>query len=80
MSKFSEIKCFEEHKERNISCRKSDCKSWINCKEGLNCALISAEQGPKTLQEIGEIFSLTRMRICQIEKNIMGKLKVSLPD
>ena len=34
----------------------------------------------RTLQEIGEVFNLTRMRICQIEKSILGKLKSSLPE
>lgn len=27
-----------------------------------------------TLQEIGEIFDVTRMRICQIEKTVLQKL------
>ena len=36
--------------------------------------MISAQKGPKTLQEIGEIFGVTRMRICQIEKSVLSKL------
>jgi DNA-directed RNA polymerase sigma subunit (sigma70/sigma32) len=28
-----------------------------------------------TLQDIGDIFKVTRMRICQIEKNAIKKLK-----
>ena len=80
MSNFFNKKCFDVHEEQKISCRKKECKNWIDCESGLNCVLITAKSGPKTLQEIGEIFSLTRMRICQIEKSIMGKLKSSLPD
>jgi len=73
-------KCFEEHEKLGKACRKKDCKYWINCKPGMNCVLIAAKEGPKTLQEIGEIFDLTRMRICQIEKNILAKLRSSIPD
>ena len=71
--------CFDAHSEKNMPCRKKECKNWINCESGLNCVLVAAKDGPKTLQEIGEIFDLTRMRICQIEKSILGKLKSSLP-
>jgi len=31
--------------------------------------------GNKTLQEIGDIFGVTRMRICQVEKKILSKLE-----
>ncbi len=72
--------CFDAHSKKNMPCRKKECKNWINCKKDFNCVLISAKEGPKTLQEIGEVFDLTRMRICQIEKSILGKLKSSLPD
>ena len=44
------------------------------CSESLNCSVIGAAQGEHTLQEIGDIFDVTRMRICQIEKDIIGKL------
>ncbi len=72
--------CFEQHEKLGVACKKKDCKNWIKCKTGMNCVLIAAKEGPKTLQEIGEIFDLTRMRICQIEKNILGKLKSSIPE
>ena len=66
--------CFKEHKRHKVECLKNQCKYWINCDSELNCTMIMAEKGPKTLQEIGEIFGVTRMRICQIEKEIMRKL------
>jgi|TARA_B100001094_G_C18162984_1_gene790429 hypothetical protein len=76
----SKSTCFEQHEKLGVACKKKDCKNWIKCKTGMNCVLIAAKEGPKTLQEIGEIFDLTRMRICQIEKNILGKLKSSIPE
>lgn len=66
--------CFEAHKELKLSCDSKSCKNWMNYKEDYNCSIISAQNGPKTLQEIGDIFGLTRMRICQIEKNIKKKI------
>ena len=67
--------CFKEHKNSKSPCSFSDCKYWIGSNRDLNCTIIAAEEGPKTLQEIGDIFGVTRMRICQIEKNIINKLK-----
>lgn len=46
---------------------------WINCGKSLNCCLIAAEEN-HTLQEIGDIFGVTRMRICQLEKSIIKKI------
>lgn len=70
--------CFAMHKKYEVECNKKDCKYWINNKNGQNCVVLTAQSGPKTLQEIGEMYGLTRMRICQIEKNIYKKLKVLL--
>jgi len=37
--------------------------------------MIAAQEGPHTLQKIGQIYGLTRMRICQIEKSIFEKIR-----
>lgn len=66
--------CFYEHKKRDLSCHKSNCRYWIDCQKYNNCALIASKAGPLTLQEIGDIFNVTRMRICQIEKSILYKV------
>tara|TARA_Y100000592_G_C5467783_1_gene317674 strand:- start:86 stop:337 length:252 start_codon:yes stop_codon:yes gene_type:complete len=81
MKNKSKITCFEAKELLDISCKKIDCVNWINCKEDNNCVLISAKSGPKTLQAVGDIFGLTRMRVCQIEKSILKKIKPYLdPD
>lgn len=70
--------CFSLHKMYNISCQRKKCKNWVNNEESNNCIIVSAMSGPKTLQEIGKIYNLTRMRICQIEKNVYEKIKHSI--
>lgn len=67
--------CFNEHVKRNLCCKKTECKYWILHRDSQNCTIIGASHGPKTLQEIGDIFGLTRMRICQIEKTVLKKLE-----
>ena len=62
------------NKRNDTPCHSSDCKYWINCKEEKNCTILAASSGPKTLQEIGDMFGVTRMRICQIEKKILRKI------
>lgn len=66
--------CFRAHKICKRKCDKTDCRYWIEHNSSQNCTLIAAEDGPMTLQQIGEIFGVTRMRICQIEKTILKKL------
>lgn len=65
--------CFAEHKARKIQCNKTECRMWMNCGKSLNCCLIASEE-EHTLQEIGDIFGVTRMRICQLEKAIIRKI------
>ena len=69
------VSCFSAHKKCNIECDNKACRLWIDRKQSLNCTIIEAANGPKTLQEVGEIFNITRMRVCQIEKKILTKLK-----
>jgi len=69
--------CFSEHLKRRIACEKNNCRQWMNSKKDHNCALIGAYDGRKTLRVVGEIFGVTRMRICQIEKSAIKKLDIS---
>lgn len=66
--------CFSEYKKHCFECDNTSCKYWTKDEKNLNCILLMAEEGPKTLQEIGDLFGVTRMRICQIEKLIFKKL------
>jgi len=67
--------CFETIEKLGCSCAKRECKQWIPYEKGANCVLITTRKGPLTLREIGDIYGLTRMRICQIEKKIYKKIR-----
>ena len=72
------ITCFDIQSKYDVDCQRKTCKHWINNKKGNNCVLISCKQGSLTLQEIGKIYNITRIRICQIEKEICRKIKKEL--
>lgn len=76
----SDKTCFSLHEKHEINCQRQSCSNWIDYKDGNNCVIIASKAGPKTLQEIGKIYNLTRMRICQIEKSIYKKVKNMIRD
>ncbi len=67
--------CFSNCRKNKIMCANTACRAWFDCKKYNNCALLASEDGPMTLQNIGDLFKLTRMRICQIEKNAISKIR-----
>ena len=67
--------CFDLVDSSSFNCQKSSCKQWIPYEGGKNCVLITTRKSPLTLREIGDIYGLTRMRICQIEKKIYKKIR-----
>lgn len=69
------VTCFSIQSKYGVDCQRKGCPNWIEHQDSHNCAIIAAYEGPRTLQDIGKIFGLTRMRICQIEKNIGKKIK-----
>ena len=73
--KVVENTCFSLHEKHKVECQRKSCSSWIPYETNKNCAILASKAGPKTLQEIGKIYNLTRMRICQIEKNIYEKIR-----
>jgi DNA-directed RNA polymerase sigma subunit (sigma70/sigma32) len=69
------MKCFEACEKYKSDCKRSECRHWIENKKSRNCTLIASKSGPMTLQEIGDVFGVTRMRICQLEKKILKKIE-----
>ncbi len=69
------MKCYEYYANNDKLCNKKSCRYWLKIKDNQNCVINCANNGPKTLQDIGELYSITRMRVCQIEKNIIKKIK-----
>lgn len=67
--------CFAAHSKFGVDCQRQRCQNWISHPKGHNCVMIAAQEGPHTLQQIGEIYELSRMRICQIEKSIFEKIR-----
>ena len=68
--------CFGAYKRLNTTCNSESCRYFQNMNgKHQNCVINAAAEGPFTLQEVGDIFSVTRMRICQIEKASKQLLK-----
>jgi|TARA_B100001059_G_C17376650_1_gene352363 DNA-directed RNA polymerase sigma subunit (sigma70/sigma32) len=73
--KNSELACFAAHKSYEKSCINKKCRYWHNLESSSNCIINKVnENKDMTLQEIGELFDITRMRVCQIEKKSLQKL------
>jgi len=71
--------CAQLCRDKKVSCPNTDCKMWINFEEDLNCANISiAKNGNMTLRQVAEREHLSFVRIQQIEKKVLQKLKVRL--
>jgi hypothetical protein len=70
--------CFAEHEKRNVTCKKKACRQWMESSCYLNCAVIASNKNDEgmTLQEIGDIFEITRMRVCQLEKASLQKISL----
>ena len=76
------MKCFEYNNQCKTNCEKRSCRYWMDQQKYQNCCLIASQDNMHqtttekfTLQDIGDIFKVTRMRICQIEKIAIKKLK-----
>ena len=69
------MKCYDYYAKCNKLCQKNNCRYWLNSQKDNNCVISISKNKTSTLQEIGELFGITRMRVCQIEKTILKKIK-----
>jgi hypothetical protein len=77
------MKCFNYNKKHDRNCLSKECRYWVNCSQSNNCCVLLLKnkeynEDKTTLQDIGNMFKVTRMRICQIEKNAIKKLRDKL--
>lgn len=68
------MKCYQLHESNTVTCNNKTCRMWIKAEDHQNCTIIASKKGPMSLQQIGDILGVTRMRICQIEKKVVQKL------
>lgn len=64
--------CYNVYSRCNKTCDKTSCP-YNNSSVENNC-ILSQSKNRHTLQEVGDFLGITRMRVCQIEKNIMKKI------
>lgn len=67
--------CFKIHEILNKNCANNECRYWHESCNSNNCIINKSNGNTHTLQEIGDLFDITRMRVCQIEKNSIKKIK-----
>lgn len=70
--------CFAVHAKHRLPCLNQKCRMWIDSDCHQNCTLLAVANNrgcSMTLQQIGDIHGLTRMRVCQIEKRAIEKVK-----
>ena len=75
------LTCFKACAQLKVACKNDECRYWkeMDNESHRNCVILAAKDGPMTLQQVGDIFNVTRMRICQIEKIAKQYLKTLTP-
>ena len=72
------ITCFGKTILNNFDCNNKECIYWYENNSNKNCVINASNEKSHTLQEIGDIFGISRMRVCQIEKKSIQKVKKSI--
>ena len=75
-----ERECTTACKKNDVSCPNKECRYWIEYEDDFNCAFVSIDknEGGLTLREVGDRIGVSFVRICQIEKAAVQKLKKKL--
>ena len=72
------ISCFANTLLEEEKCLNKKCVYWYECDKFNNCVINASNTKTHTLQEIGDIFDISRMRVCQIEKKALEKIKKNI--
>ena len=72
------MKCYEYQQKKCTGCKVDACRYWVKDKTSGNCIIVGIKKKDWTLQDVGDLFGVTRMRICQIEKSVLKKIKRKL--
>tara|TARA_Y100000593_G_scaffold61446_1_gene113864 strand:- start:8566 stop:8886 length:321 start_codon:yes stop_codon:yes gene_type:complete len=69
--------CVAACESAQVSCPNKECRYWIDYADDLNCTFVTVDknEGGLTLREIGERLGVSFVRVCQIEKGVLEKLK-----
>jgi predicted Zn-dependent protease len=67
--------CSKECMRDKKSCKKEECRMWIDYEGDQNCSLVSIYQnGSMTLEEVAKRMHISLVRVSQIEKQALKKL------
>jgi len=79
MSEYSFKTCTQACITLETSCPNTDCRSWMDYEEDLNCARIAADKhGEMTLREVAKRVGISFVRVKQVEDAAKEKIKASL--
>ena len=70
------MKCLEECKKRQLPCKNTDCRNWVDYSQDLNCCLLSIDKsgGGMTLVETAKRLGVSHVRVKQIQDKAIKKI------